>query len=286
MPFAHPLALVSCDSLASHIDDPSLRVVDATYKMPGIAPDAAESYAAGHILGSVFFDIDAISDKTSPLPHMLPSPEQFAAQVGALGIADHHRVIIYDSTGLIGAARAWWMFRAFGHDNVAILDGGLPAWIAQGKPITASASSIASVHFTPKYRPHLIRNKTEVLANIGTQIEQLLDARSAARFRGETPEPWQGRRSGRVPGSFNLDHSLLTDPTTKLWRSCEEVGELFNQSGIDATRPIVTSCGSGITACVLAFALYLIGIESVAVYDGSWAEWGLPGDLPVVTGER
>ena len=284
MPFARAPSLVSVDWLAAHLDDPVLRVVDATYKMPGVAPNALESYAAGHIPGSVFFDIDAISDKTSPLPHMLPSADQFAAQVGALGIGNHHRVILYDSTGLIGAARAWWMFRCFGHDDVAILDGGLPAWIARGFNVSTSIPAVAGSRFTPEYRPQLIRSLSAILENLGTQNEQVLDARSSARFRGDAAEPWQGRRSGRIPGSFNLDHSLLIDQTTKLWRSPEFLRDVFGQAGIDTTRPIVTSCGSGITACVLAFALHLMGVDNVAVYDGSWAEWGLPGDLPIATG--
>lgn len=286
MPYAHPEALVSADWLAAHLDEPGLRVLDATYKMPGVTPDAAVSYAAGHIPGSVFFDIDAISDKTSNLPHMLPSPPQFAAQVAALGIGDHHRVIVYDSTGLIGAARAWWMFRVFGHDDVAVLDGGLPAWIATGKTVTAAVPRVAAASFTARYRPDLVRCRAQVLANLGTQGEQILDARSAARFLGEAVEPWPGRRSGRIPGSFNLDHTQLVDADSKRWRSAEEIADLVAASGIDVTRPVTTSCGSGITACVLALGLHLIGAAQVAVYDGSWAEWGLPGALPIAAGTR
>ncbi len=286
MAYAHPEALVSADWLAAHLHDSGIRLLDATYKMPGVTPAAAESYAAGHIPGSVFFDIDAISDKTSNLPHMLPSPQQFAAQAGALGIANHHHVIVYDSTGLIGAARAWWMFRAFGHDNVAVLDGGLPAWIAAGHTVTDAAPPVSAAAFAARYRSDLVRGKAQVLANLGTQQEQVLDARSAARFRGEATEPWPGRRSGRIPGSFNLDHTNLVDPTTKRWISAEAIADSATEAGIDITRPIIASCGSGITACVLSLGLHLIGAGPVAVYDGSWAEWGLPGSLPIAIGTR
>ena len=286
MPYARPEALVSAGWLAAHLDDPRVRVLDATYKMPGVTPDAAESYAAGHIRGSAFFDIDAISDKASALPHMLPPADQFAAQVGALGVGDGERVIVYDGSGLIGAARAWWMFRVFGHDNVAVLDGGLPAWIAAGNALTTLVPPVTAKTFTPQYRTELVRSQRDVLANLGTQGEQVLDARSAARFNGEAVEPWPGRRSGRIPGSFNLEHTDLVDTTTKLWRSRSAVAERFTASGIDPRRPVITSCGSGITACVLALGLHLIGAEQVAVYDGSWAEWGLPGQLPIAVGVR
>jgi thiosulfate/3-mercaptopyruvate sulfurtransferase len=283
---AHPEALVSAAWLSAHLDDPAVKIVDATYKMPGIAPTAAESYAAGHIPGSVFFDSDAISDKSSSLPHMLPPASQFASQVGALGIGDDHRVIVYDGTGVNGAARAWWMFRVFGHDNVAVLDGGLPAWIAAGQSVDAQISAVTPASFTPRHHPERVRSKEDVRANLGLQAEQLLDARSAARFRGEAVEPWPGRRSGHIPGSFNLDHTLLVDPSSKLWKSADEVASLVAGSGIDPGRAIVTSCGSGITACVLALGLYLIGVEDVAVYDGSWAEWGLPEGPSIATGIR
>lgn len=286
MGYAHPEALVSADWLAAHLHDSGLRILDASYKMPGVTPTAAESYAAGHIPGSSFFDIDAISDKTSNLPHMLPSPQQFGTQTGALGIANHHHVIVYDSAGLIGAARAWWMFRAFGHENVAVLDGGLPAWIAAGHPVTDAAPGVNAVAFAARYRSDLVRDKAQLLANLGTQHEQVLDARSAARFRGEVAEPWPGRRSGRIPGSFNLDHATLVDPATKRWISAEAIADRATEAGIDINRPVVASCGSGITACVLALGLHLIGAGPVAVYDGSWAEWGLPGPLPIAIGTR
>lgn len=279
-------ALVSVEWLAAHLHDTDLRVLDATYKMPGAVPDAATSYAEGHIPGSGFFDIDTIADKSSTLPHMLPPPAQFAAQLGALGIGDRHRVIVYDGSGVIGAARAWWMLRAFGHEAVAVLDGGLPAWMAAGRPLTTVLPGHPPEHFTARPRPELVRDRAAILANLGHQSAQVLDARSAARFRGEAAEPWPGRRSGRIPGSFNLDHTMLVDPATRLWRSDDEIAALVADAGIDANRPVITSCGSGITACAVALGLHLIGARDVAVYDGSWAEWGLPGALPVATGQR
>lgn len=283
MTYANPDSLVSVAWLSAHLAEPDIVVVDASYKMPGVTPTAPEDYAAAHIPGAVFFNIDAISDKTTSLPHMLPDPTVFAAKVSALGIGDVHRVIVYDGSGIIGAARAWWSLRAFGHENVAVLDGGLPAWIRAGLPVTADLPPIQPAVFTPRPHPERVRHKDQILANINSGTEQILDARPAARFRGEAPEPWPGRRSGHIPGSLNLDHTRLIDPDTKCWRSAEELSNLFQDAGIDPSGPVVTSCGSGITACVLALGLHLIGAADVAVYDGSWAEWGLPGPLPVET---
>ena len=283
MTYANPDSLVSVGWLSAHLADPDIVVVDASYKMPGVTPTAPEDYAAAHIPGAVFFDIDAISDKTTTLPHMLPDPAGFAAKAGALGIGDAHRVIVYDGSGIIGSARAWWSLRAFGHENVSVLDGGLPAWIRAGMPVTAERPPTLPAVFTPRFQPQRVRSAAQVLANITTAAEQLVDARSPARFRGEVPEPWPGRRSGHIPGSLNLDHTCLIDSDTKRWRSAEELSNLFQDAGIDPSRPVVTSCGSGITACVLALGLHLIGAADVAVYDGSWAEWGLPGPLPVET---
>lgn len=284
MTYAHPESLVSVDWLSAHRDDPDLRIVDASYKMPGVMPTAPEDYAAAHLPGAVFFDIDAISDPASPLPHMLPDPGSFAAKLGALGLGDQHRIILYDRSGVIGAARVWWSLRVFGHDAVAVLDGGASAWIAAGLPMTAELPRIKPAHFTPRVRPALVRNKDQILENLASRAAQLLDARAPARFRGEAAEPWPGRRSGRIPGSFNLDHTQLLDPNTKRWKPAEELNALFESAGVTLDRPIFTSCGSGITACVLALGLHLIGAREVAVYDGSWAEWGLPGPLPIETG--
>ena len=280
---AHPDSLVSTQWLAAHLGDAAVRILDCSFKMPGVTPLAADDYRARHIPGSVFFDIDAISDHASPLPHMLPSVADFAAATGRLGIGNDDRVVIYDTAGLVSAARGWWMLRAFGHARVAILDGGLPKWLAEGRPVTADIPSPPPRPYTAHFNPALVRDKARIMANLTAKTEQVLDARTRDRFEGSAAEPWPGRRRGRIPDSLNLPYGKLTDPKTKTVVPVEELRRHFDEAGIEADKPIVTSCGSGVTACVLAFGLYLIGREDVAVYDGSWAEWGLPGATPVAT---
>jgi thiosulfate/3-mercaptopyruvate sulfurtransferase len=284
MPYAHPEALVSSQWLARHSDDPHVRILDASFKMPGIAPTAAEDYAAAHVPGAAFFDIDAIADHSSSLPHMLPGEAAFAAAMGELGVGDEDLAVVYDSAGLVGAARAWWMLRAFGHDKVTILDGGLPKWRAENHPVTAMPAPPRRASFTARFDPALVRDKALLLANLAGGAEQVLDARAADRFEGRAAEPWPGRRSGHIPGSRNLPYPLLTDPADRTLLPAEELEHRFREAGVDRGRPVVCSCGSGITACVLAFGLHLLGRTDVAVYDGSWAEWGLPGETPIATG--
>jgi thiosulfate/3-mercaptopyruvate sulfurtransferase len=231
----------------------------------------------------VFFDIDAVSDHASPLPHMLPKAEAFAAAMGALGIGDQDQIVIYDAAGLVSAARGWWMLRAFGHRKVAILDGGLPKWLAEGRPVTAAAPTPAPQSYRAHFNPALVRDKAQLLANLTTLREQVLDARTADRFAGQAAEPWPGRRAGRIPNSLNLPYGLLTDAKDKTVVPLAELQRRFDGAGIVPGKPVVASCGSGVTACVLAFGLYLTGREDVAVYDGSWAEWGLPGNTPIAT---
>ncbi|HUC72203.1 MAG TPA: 3-mercaptopyruvate sulfurtransferase [Stellaceae bacterium] len=284
MPYAHPEALVGSDWLAAHLDDPQVRVVDASFTLPGIAPTARENYDKGHIPGAVFFDIDDIAEAGTRLPHMIPSADLFAHKIGALGIGDGDKVVVYDSAGLSSAGRAWWMLCLFGHADVAVLDGGLPKWRAEGRPLTTAVPTPAPGRFTARFDPSLVRDRAAVLANLSTRREQIVDARAAGRFDGSMPEARPGLRSGHIPASRNLPYDQVTDPKTKQIKSAEELTALFRDAGVALDRPVVTSCGSGVTACALAFALHLIGHPGAAVYDGSWSEWGLPGDTPVATG--
>jgi thiosulfate/3-mercaptopyruvate sulfurtransferase len=284
MPYARPEALVGTDWLAAHLADPHVRVVDSSFKLPGITPTAREDYDRAHIPGAVFFDIDDVCEPGTSLPHMIPSPDLFAQKIGALGIGDGDRVVVYDSAGLSSAGRAWWMLRMFGHQEVAILDGGLPKWRAEGRPLDAALPSPPPRRFTARYDPSLVRDRQTLVENLASRREQVVDARAAGRFGGTTPEPRPGMRSGHIPGSRNVPYELVTDPRTRQLRSAEELTELFRDAGLALDRPIVTSCGSGVTACALAFALHLIGHPGAAVYDGSWSEWGLPGDTPIETG--
>ena len=285
MPYAHPEALVDTEWLAAHRGDPQVRAVDASFKLPGITPTAREDYDRGHIPGAVFFDIDDIAEPGTSLPHMIPSPELFARKMEGLGIGDNDRVIVYDSAGLSSAGRAWWMLRLFGHHNVALLDGGLPKWRAEGRPLQAAVPNPPrDRRFTARFDPALVREKRALLDNLSTRREQIVDARAAGRFAGIAEETRPGLRRGHIPGSRNLPYDRVTDPQTRRLRDAEELSGLFRDAAVALDRPIVTSCGSGVTACALAFALHLIGHPGVAVYDGSWSDWGLPGDTPVETG--
>jgi thiosulfate/3-mercaptopyruvate sulfurtransferase len=284
MPYARPDALVSTDWLAARLGDPHIRVVDASFKLPGITPTAREDYDRGHIPGAVFFDIDDIARPGTSLPHMIPPPDLFARKMEALGIGDDDRVVVYDRVGLSSAGRAWWMLHVFGHHDVAILDGGLPKWKAEGRSLDSAAPIPPSRSFSARFDPARVRDKGALLENLSTRREQVVDARAAGRFDGTAEETRPGLRRGHIPGSRNLDYDRVTDPQTRRLRNAEELSELFRDAGVELDRPIVTSCGSGVTACALAFALHLIGHPGAAVYDGSWSEWGLPGDTPVETG--
>ena len=284
MPYAHPEALVGTEWLAAHLDEPHLRVLDSSFKLPGITQTSREDYDRGHISGAVFFDIDDIAEPGTTLPHMIPSPELFARKMEALGVGDDDRVIVYDSAGLSSAGRAWWMLRLFGHHAVAVLDGGLPKWRAEGRPLDIAVPSPPQRRFTARLDPSLVRDKRVLLEDLATRREQVIDARASGRFDGTTPEARPGLRGGHIPGSRNVPYERVTDPHTRQLKSAEELVRLFRDAGVALDRPVVTSCGSGVTACALAFALHLIGHPGAAVYDGSWSEWGLPGDTPIETG--
>ncbi|MGO8918562.1 MAG: 3-mercaptopyruvate sulfurtransferase [Stellaceae bacterium] len=284
MPYINPDALVSTEWLAGHLDAPDLRVVDGSFTLPGVTPTAPELYAQRHLPGAIFFDIDDIADERSTLPHMLPSAEKFAQRMRRLGLGDGHKIVVYDSSGLSSAARPWWMLRVFGHRDVAVLDGGLPKWQAEGRPVTDDVPAPRERHFTARLNTLLVRDKAQLLENLASRREQVLDARARGRFAGTAKEPRAGLRSGHIPGSLNLPYDELIDPKTRTVLPAEELAKRFAASGLERGKPVVTSCGSGVTACALALGLHLLGWPDAAVYDGSWSEWGLPGDTPVETG--
>lgn len=275
--------LVSTAWLAERLDAPDLKIVDASWYLPGENRDAKAEFALAHIPGAVFFDIDEIAADDTPLPHMLPPPVKFASRVRKLGIGDGSRIVVYDGWGIRGAARVWWTFRAMGHEDVVVLDGGLPKWIAEGRPVTDRLSPPRERHFTVRVANDLVRDRGQVARALETGREQIVDARPAARFRGEAPEPRPGLKSGHMPGAHNVPVSEVIAPDGTM-KAPEALAELFEQAGVDLKKPVVTSCGSGITAAVLALALARLGRWRTAVYDGSWAEWGAAEGAPVVTG--
>ncbi|MDZ4736202.1 MAG: sulfurtransferase [Rhodospirillaceae bacterium] len=279
---ANPDSLVSTSWLADHVAAPDIRIVDGTFYLPTEGKSARAEYQKQHILGAVFFDIDEIADSDTDLPHMLPSPEKFSSRVRRLGLGDGNRIVVYDANGM-GAARVWWTFRVFGHRDVAVLDGGMRKWLAEGRPIEDLPPMPRERHFTAQFNNLLVRNKGQVRANLGTSREQVLDARSRGRFAGTEPEPRAGLRSGHIPGSCNLPAGMVMDPADGTFLPPDILKKRFEEAGIDLDRPVITSCGSGVTAATLAFALHLIGHDDVAVYDGSWSEWGRAGDTPVET---
>lgn len=277
--------IVETDWLANHLAAPDLVILDGSWHLPTAARDPRREYLAEHIPGALFFDIDDLSDEKSGLPHMLPSTVKFASRMKKMGIGDGARIVVYDTTGIFSAARVWWTFRAMGHRDVAVLNGGLKKWKAEGRPLEDGPPPKRSErHYTPRQNTELLRDLDEMKALIGKSGSQIVDARPAGRFEGTESEPRAGLTSGHIPGSKNVpSQSLLNADGT--FKSTAELAALFKGAGIDVTRPVVTTCGSGVTASMLALALATLGQTNAAVYDGSWAEWGQETlGLPVETG--
>ncbi len=278
-----PKTLVSTDWLAAHLKDPDLRVIDASWYLPGSDRDAKAEYDAGHIPGARFFDIDAISDSASSLPHMAPPVEKFMSRMRAMGVGDGHQVVVYDGAGLFSAARVWWLFRLMGKTDIAVLDGGFPKWKAEGHEIEDMPPIVKDRHMTAIRQNHLIRDVTQVAAASKLRDWQIIDARGAGRFRGEEPEIRPGLRSGHIPGSLNLPYDQLLSADGTMKRG-DDLAKAFTDAGVDLERRVITTCGSGVTASVLALGLEILGHRDWSLYDGSWSEWGQFDQLKVETG--
>ena len=279
-----PKTLVSTNWLAQHLKDPDLRVLDASWYMPGSGRDPNAEYDAAHIPGARFFDIDEISDLRSDLPHMVPPVDKFMSRMRAMGVGDGHQVVVYDGAGLFSAARVWWLFKLMGQDDVAVLDGGLPKWQAEGREVEDMPPVIRDRHMMVRRQNHLVKDVTQVSAASKLRDHEIIDARAAPRFRGEVPEPRPGLRSGHIPSARNVPFSTLLAPDGTL-KPPQALREVFLAAGVDLSKPAITSCGSGVTAAILNLALTRMGKSDHSLYDGSWSEWGQFPTLPVATGE-
>jgi thiosulfate/3-mercaptopyruvate sulfurtransferase len=277
-------SLVSTEWLAHDMGASDLRIVDASYHLPEAGRDARAEYETAHIPGAVFLDLAGLVDPRSPVDNTLPSADQFASRMRNLGLGDGSRIVLYDDSAIRTSARAWFMLnKVFGAHNVAILDGGLARWKAEGRPLVSGNQTLHPRHFTAWSDPAKLRSKADVLANLQSGVEQLIDARSVARFTGAEKESRPGVTSGHIPGSRNVPYKALYN-TDGTFKDKEMLAALFEDAGIDLSRPVVTTCGSGLTACAVAFALFRIGKDDVALYDGSWSEWGADPETPKATG--
>ncbi|MBJ3761642.1 3-mercaptopyruvate sulfurtransferase [Maribius pontilimi] len=279
-----PKTLVSTDWLQDHLANPDLRVIDASWYMPDAGRDARAEYEAAHIPGARFFDLDEIADQRSELPHMAPPVEKFVSRMRAMGIGDGHQAVVYDGAGLFSAARVWWLFKLMGKTDIAVLDGGFPKWRAEGREIEDLAPVIRDRHMTATLQNHLVRDVTQVASAAKLAAPQIVDARDTARFRGEAPEPREGLRAGHIPGSKNLPFGAVLNEDGTM-KDADGLRAAFADAGVDLDRPIITTCGSGVTAAILALGLARIGHDDWSVYDGSWSEWGAYDGLPVATGD-
>ncbi len=276
--------IVDTDWLADHLDAPDLIVLDGSWHLPTSGRDPKAEYLAEHIPGALFFDIDDLSDEKSSLPHMLPSTVKFASRMKKIGVGDGMRVVVYDTHGLFSAARVWWTFRAMGHEDVAVLDGGLKKWKAEGRPLEdGQPPRRTERHFTPLMNASLVRDRDDVRQALEKKSTQIVDARPAGRFSGSEPEPRPGLRGGHLPGARNVPSQSLINADGTL-KAPAELAEIFAGAKIDPSLPVITTCGSGVTASILSLALAVLGQTNAAVYDGSWAEWGADAKLPIETG--
>jgi thiosulfate/3-mercaptopyruvate sulfurtransferase len=279
-----PRTLVSTDWLAAHMKDPDLRILDATYFMPGDPRDAKAGYAAAHIPGARYFDIDEISDHRSDLPHMAPPVEKFMSRMRAMGVGDGHQVVVYDAEGLFSAARVWWLFRLMGQMDIAVLDGGFPKWLAEGREVEDMPPMVRDRHMTVRRQNQMVKDVTQVSAASKLGDFEIIDARAAERFAGEVDEPRPGLRKGHIPGSKSLPFKTLLNPNGTMLEP-DALRAAFAAAGVDLSKPVITTCGSGVTAAILSLALERIGKTDHSLYDGSWCEWGAFPTLPVATGK-
>ena len=276
-------SLVTTDWLERELGASDLKVIDATLFLPGEPRDARAEHDAEHIKGAGFLDLEEVSDPSNPVPHMVPPESKFASRMASLGLRDGQRFVVYDNSPLHSAARAWWMLKSFGAHHVAILDGGLQKWKAEGRPLESGRPQVRHGHFSPSFDSGAVADKGAVTGLLGDGRHEIVDARGAGRFTGEEAEPRPGMASGHIPGSKNLPQGRLFDPDNS-WKQGEALRAVFDAAGVDLSRPMVTTCGSGVTAAVILFGAHLLGKEDVRLYDGSWSEWGADPDTPKAIG--